>query len=411
MGNIRRCWHILRVANPLRGRRLYLAFSKQKGDKESSMNKIKHIFLFILVIIIQSNLNADFITELAKRDSKNPINITDSSCILYAKNGYFYTEYRNDGYDSSSIVAYKIQEDSIKLIVRNKTWDFAFRVFDYFYLRDQTDEFTVNVHDYYLIEIVYVNDKLETYCNRIKNINTNGFIYNEAKISGNIKEGSDHYPTFPYLDTKLTEGMKVKIVALTNNRTNSMAENSYAFKTYDYYYNILVEDKQVRINGYLLDFNNYFDYRSILLILKSGNTPQAMPLEEARDYFGTWRYIGTGGMGFEEYKRIITITISADKFHYHFKGHTIEHEYTLINPTWTSIIRPDEDFKRNVEIWDDSYKEASGYLITGTLTNKTGNWSPETETITEYVYLSPDNKNFIFWYNFYITNYVLRRIN
>jgi hypothetical protein len=76
----------------------------------------------------------------------------------------------------------------IKLIVRIKTWDFAFRIYDYFYERDDIDQFTVDVHDYYLVELVYVNDKLETYCNRIKDINTNGFIYNEAEIGGNINE-------------------------------------------------------------------------------------------------------------------------------------------------------------------------------------------------------------------------------
>jgi hypothetical protein len=170
----------------------------------------------------------------------------------------------------------------------------------------------------------------------------------------------------------------------------------------------LIGDKQVRINGYLLDFDNKFDYRAKLLVLKSGNTPQASPPEEARDYFGTWRHSGTGGMGFEEYRRTITITISEDKFHYHYKGHRIEHEYTLINPTWTKIIRPDEDFQGNVTMPYDDFKGASGYLITGTVSNKTEKW-PETETITEYIYLMPDNKYFIFWYNFYVPNYILRR--
>jgi hypothetical protein len=214
--------------------------------------------------------------------------------------------------------------------------------------------------------------------------------------------------TYPYLETNPTEGMKIKVVELTNERTNMLAENSYSFDTYDYYYHILIDGKQVRINGYLLDFGDKVDYRAPFLVLKSGNTPQAAPPEEAFDYFGTWRYHGTGGMGFEEYRRTITITISADKFHYHFKGHTIEYEYTLINPTWTKITRPDEDFRRWVEILDDEFKGVSGYLITGTVTNKTGDY-PAADSITEYVYLRPDNKNIMFWYNFYLTNYLLVR--
>ena len=84
-----------------------------------------------------------------------------------------------------------------------------------------------------MVELVYVNDKLKTYCNRIRDINTNGFIFNEAKISGNINE----VPSY-YLTKDLTEGMKIKIAALTNERTNALAVNSYEFKTYDYYYHI-----------------------------------------------------------------------------------------------------------------------------------------------------------------------------
>jgi hypothetical protein len=371
----------------------------------------KQVFLFLLsIVIIRNNINADIMTEIAKRDRNNPIRLAERSRnVLYAKDGYLHTEYWEDGSDVPSIVAYQIQEDAVKLIVRVKTWDFAYRIDEYFSDgEDGTDQFTVDVHNYYLVELVYVNDRLETNCNRIRDINANGFMYNEAVISGNINEVSGYYQTFPYLETKLTEGMKIKIAALTGKRTNALTENSYEFKTYDYYYNILIDDKQVRINGYLLDFANKFDYRAPLLVLKSGNTPQTTPPEEAFDYFGTWEYHGTGGIGMEEYRRTITITISADKFHYHFKGHTIEYEYTLINPTWTKIIRPDEDFKSWVEILVDRFKGASGYLITGTVTDRTGDY-PATNSITEYIYLMPDNKDRMFWYNFYMTNYILRR--
>ena len=224
----------------------------------------KQIILFLLsIVVICNNINADIMTELAKRDRNNPIRLTEySPYVLYAKDGYLHTEYWEDGWGVPSIVAYQIQKDSIKLIIRIKTWDFAYRLFDYLYERDGIDQVTVTVHNYYLVELVYVNEKLETYCNRIKDINVNGFMYNEAEIGSNIDEVSGYYTTYPYLDTKLKEGMKVKIVALTNERTDMLAENSYAFQTYDYYYQILVNDKQVRINGYLLDFPNKVDYRN-----------------------------------------------------------------------------------------------------------------------------------------------------
>ena len=374
----------------------------------------KRVILFLLlIVVIQNNINADIMTELAKRDRNNPIHITEySPYVLYTRNGYLHTEYRSDGYGVPAIVAYQIQDDIIKLIIRIKTWDFAFRIYDYFYERDGIDQFTVDVHDYYLVELVYENNRLETYCNRIRDINTNGFEFNEAEIGRNINEVSNSYkPTYPRLDMDLTEGMEVKITALTNERTNTLAENSYAFVTYDYYYyNILIDGNQVRINGYLLDFSNRVDYRSKLLILRSGNTPQTSMPEEAGDYLGTWRYTGTGGMGFEEYRRTITITVSENELTFHFAGYERDYGYTLVDLMWTEIVKPDEDFTAWVEIFDDIYLGVSGYIITGTVINKIGDW-PDGNFIAEYVYIRPDRKDRMFWYNYTMTNYILVRQN
>jgi hypothetical protein len=371
----------------------------------------KWLLFFISIFFIYSNINADMMTEISKRDRDNPIRlIEDSAYVLYAKGGYLYTEYWEDGFGMPSIVAYQIQQDMIKLIVRIKTWDFAFRIYDRFYERDGIDQFIVDVHDYYLVELVYVNDKLETYCNRIKDINTNGFIYNEAEIGGNINKipQGTYYIYYPRYNITLTEGMETKIVSLTNERTDSLAVNSYTVDTYDYYYQALIEDKQIRINGYLLDFSNKVDYRSPILILRSGNTSQSTPPEEAMEYLGTWRYTGTGGLGIDEYRRTITITLSAEEFHYHFAGHTREYEYKLIDLKWTKITRPDEDFTSYVEIPVDDFKGASGYLITGKVINNTGEW-PDTDSTTEYIYIGPNNKNIMLWYNSRITNYILIR--
>ncbi|MCL2805147.1 MAG: hypothetical protein FWD26_04335 [Treponema sp.] len=226
----------------------------------------KQVILFLLtLVIIQNNINADIMTELAKRDRNNPIPLTEYSRFgLYAKDGHLHIEYWEDGFGIPSIVAYKIQKNAIKLIVRTKTWDFAYRIYDYYYQRGGIDEFTVEVHNYYLVELVYVNGKLESYGNRIREINTNGFIFNDAQIGSNINKVTDYYPTFPRLKTDLTEGMEIKIAALTNERTNMLAVNSYSFDTYDYYYLVLIDGIQVRINGYLLDFCNKIDYCAAL---------------------------------------------------------------------------------------------------------------------------------------------------
>jgi len=347
-------------------------------------------------------------TELAKIDPDNAIPIAGRSYNkLYAKNGYLYTDSFTDTLLEPSIVAYNIQEDAIKIIIRNISTGYAYR--EKYNTDDEEDWYHITVHDYYLVELLYKNDKLETSCKPVKEINTEGFIFNEAKISDNINKISEYYHlTYPRLETKLTEGTKIKIVSMTDIRTKTLSENSSGLEIYDYYYNILVNGKQVRINGYLLDFDNKMDYRTKLLILRSGNTPQTTPPEEASDYFGTWIYIGTGGIGMEKYKRTITITITPDKFIFHFKGHTLDYGYTLINPTWTKIIRPDEDYQHWVEIPEDYFKGVSGYLITGTMSDKTGNYL-DANTITEYVYLKPEKRNYLYWYNFSITNYILVR--
>jgi len=367
----------------------------------------KYLLFFLLIAFISGAIHADIMTELAKRDKKNPINIGEyTSYVLYAKDGYLHTEYWADGFGVPSIVAYQIQENTIKLIIRIKTWDLAFRIYDRFYERDGIDEFTVDVHDYYLVELVYVNDKLETYCNRIRNINANGFIYNDAKIGSNINKAFDYYTTYPRLKTEPKEGMNVKIVTLTNERTNELAENGGSFETYDYYYQVLIDDEQVRINGYLLDFSNNIEYRSKLLTIKSGNTPWTKMPEDAVNYLGTWRYSGDGGLGMETRWRIITVTITADEFVFHYKGYNSEYRYTLSDLTWTKIIRPDEDFHRYVEMLEDYYKGAEGYIITGTVKREIGDY-PKQNTFTEYVYVTPDNSTFMLWYNANAPNHLL----
>jgi hypothetical protein len=374
--------------------------------EEWNMKTKKGLLFFSLIVFICGAVHADITAELAKRGRDNPIRFIDGSpYVLYARDGCLYTELWSDGFGGPSIVAYQIREDAIKLIVRIKTWDFAFRIYDYFYDRDGIDQFTVEVRDYYLVELVYADDKLETYCNRIRDINTNGFTYNEAEISGNVNtipEAAYHI-YYPLYDLTLTEGMETKIVSLTNERTNS-----YAVDTYDYYYNVLIDDNQFKINGYLLDFSNKIDYRSRLLILGSGNTPQPAPPGEAMDYLGTWRYSGTGGMGLDEYRRTITITITAEEFHYRFAGYNGEYEYTLTGLTWTKITRPDEDYTRYVEIPVDNFKGVSGWLITGKVINNTGEW-PDTGSTTEYIYIRPDNTGRMLWYNSRMTNYLLVR--
>jgi len=213
-------------------------------------------------------------TELAKRDIGNGIPISEHSySYMYTKDGYLYTANWSDIISEPSIVAYKIQKDAISLLIRIISLDQAYRENYTTKDRDSWDWFTVTVHDYYLVELLYKNDKMVTNYKPvmdIRDINTVGFIFNEAKISGNIKKlSNDYYMTYPRLETKLTEGTKIKIASITYLRTKDLSENSSGLEIYDYYYNILVNGKQVRINGYLLDFENKINYREKLLSLKN----------------------------------------------------------------------------------------------------------------------------------------------
>jgi hypothetical protein len=53
----------------------------------------KWILFFISIVFIYGDINADIMAEISKRDRDNPIRlIEDSAYVLYAKDGYLYTE-------------------------------------------------------------------------------------------------------------------------------------------------------------------------------------------------------------------------------------------------------------------------------------------------------------------------------
>jgi hypothetical protein len=66
----------------------------------------KRTLLFLVsLVVIRNNIGADIMAELAKRDRENPIRLIDenSRFVLYAKDGYLHTEYREDGFGVPSI--------------------------------------------------------------------------------------------------------------------------------------------------------------------------------------------------------------------------------------------------------------------------------------------------------------------
>lgn len=221
------------------------------------MSHRKYIAVFLL-LFIYANTHADILAELSKKDRNNAVTFDwpIDFFSIFVENGYLITEVWEDGMDKSSIVAYQLRDDIVKLIIRCKTWDFAYRIYDLYGSRDRIDALTVDVHNYYLVEFVYINDKLEMYCNRVTDINTNGFTFNDAKIGSNANnlpyDGSLYYAD----GFSLKEGMAAEILSLTNNLANQNRGNYALFNVYDYMYRISVIGRELLLNGYYLDFSN-----------------------------------------------------------------------------------------------------------------------------------------------------------
>ena len=221
------------------------------------MNPRKYLALFLL-LFIYANTHADILAELSKRDRNNAVTFDwpVDFFSIFAENGYLITEVWEDGMDESSIVAYQLHDDSVKLIIRCKTWDFAYRIYELYGSRDRIDAILVDVHNYYLVEFVYINDKLEMYCNRVTDINTNGFTFNDAKIGRNANDLPTDDSLYYTDGLSLKEGMAVEILSFTNNLANQNQMNSALLNLYDYIYRVSINGRELMVNGYYLDFNS-----------------------------------------------------------------------------------------------------------------------------------------------------------
>jgi len=218
------------------------------------MNLRKLLFL-CLMLSINNIINADVLDKIKERDIKNTIQISyyySYLFSLYVENEYLIVDSFQDRSDEQSIIAYNIQDNTIKLIVRNETRATAYRIFDLFNMRDRIDTHNVAVNDYYLVEIIYINDKLDVYCNRIININTNGFKFNKLNIGSNVNnlpyDGSISYDG----GFILKKGLDAKIISMTKELKIVV----YGISAYDYEYFVSINDRTLYINGWFLKFDN-----------------------------------------------------------------------------------------------------------------------------------------------------------
>jgi hypothetical protein len=107
---------------------------------------------------------------------------------------------------------------------------------------------TIDINHYYLVELEVINGKLESFCNRIVEINTNGFIINEAYIfkNTNVRFGpSEQWNKV----MELEESTHVNII-------NIEKRGDAAYNTFDHWYKIQFQDSEYWVFGFFIEFFN-----------------------------------------------------------------------------------------------------------------------------------------------------------
>jgi hypothetical protein len=139
-----------------------------------------------------------------------------------------------------SIMAYKINSDNIKIIVKYRTWDWA-RAYK------SGNSMTMAINYYYSIELEEIDGKIESYCNRIDEINLNGFIINNAVVFETINARLG--PDITWNESlELKEGDHIKVAAVEKDAVN-------AYNKYDHWYKIIVNEEVHWVFGFFIDFD------------------------------------------------------------------------------------------------------------------------------------------------------------
>jgi hypothetical protein len=103
--------------------------------------------------------------------------------------------------------------------------------------------FSIDLNHYYLVEIEEINGKLEHYCNRLDEINLNGFTINEAETFK--KANASPGPLLGWIE--LEEGTPIKVAGIEKRGNTN-------YNTFDHWYEIIIEEKIHWIFGFYLNF-------------------------------------------------------------------------------------------------------------------------------------------------------------
>jgi len=209
---------------------------------------LKKYLIFILFSLVVNNLSANILERLAEITEKNHLR------CYYDGWGYKFSLYMNGndltvGYFGGeeyggelSIVAYKIVNNSIRVIVQNRTYEFVEPIYN---KRFST---TIDMNKYVLVELEEIDGKIENFCNRIDEINLNGFIINNAVI---YKETEARLGPSMQWNTaiKLNVGNSIKVTGV-----NKQGDDAY--NTFDYWYKVIINNKTYWVFGFYIIFED-----------------------------------------------------------------------------------------------------------------------------------------------------------
>jgi hypothetical protein len=205
----------------------------------------KYIILLLFFIAIR-NINADILDRLSEITKEKRINFFLRGIFefsLFMEENDLVVGIFTDRSWSASIMAYKIVDNTIKVIVQNRAWELVTPFYDYG--RYST---TIDINHYYLVEMEEINGKLEYFCNRIDEINLNNFIINDAKVYSEIKAKLG--PSLQWNDAiELKEGTPLKVVGVEK-------EGNEGYNTFDYWYKVIIQEKTYWVFGYYIKFMN-----------------------------------------------------------------------------------------------------------------------------------------------------------
>jgi hypothetical protein len=191
-------------------------------------------------------LYADILTKLPEITAANSMQFYDHSFwddymfSVYTEGDNLTVGIFTDTSSSVSIMAHNINSNNVKIIVKYRTWDRA-RAYK------SGNSMTIDINYYYLIELEEIDGKIESYCNRIEEMNLNGFIINNAVVFEAVKARFGPDTTWNE-SLELKEGDRIKVLAVEKDGTD-------AYDKYDHWCKIIVNEEVHWVFGFFIDFD------------------------------------------------------------------------------------------------------------------------------------------------------------